>query len=562
MSTICVFFPTYNEAGNVQPLVRGIHEQLPDARILVVDDASQDGTAELLDGMAAEDSSLEVIHRPRKLGVGSAHKLAMLKARDRGDRALITMDADFSHHPRYLPTMVERLNHSEFVTGSRYAPGGRCDYGPYRQLVSRTANLAARGALGLRLAENTTLYRGFTRSLLARLPIDRIKSDGYSFAVESLFEVAAITSALDEFPIHFEDRLHGDSKISKKEIYKAIATIGRLGLERVNPRSTRGVLPTAPRKRSACVGCHSTYNLELYAAREGQATHGAYSVSSHSKRTHGRILSCLQCGLIYMEPRLTADELVRAYEEVEDQAYLEHAAARVQTFEFNLRQVEHHLAGGDRVLDVGSHCGVFLKVAEERGIDITGVEPSRWAVDAARQLTSQPIVHGTVADLPPQTRPFDVVTMWDVLEHLYDPEAELRRIGAVLKPGGTLMLSTLMIDNWFPRLMGRSWPWLMDMHLYYFTQGSLADMLGRAGFRIVESRSYCHIITLDYLMTKLGSLGVPGVESLGRLLEQTRPGKALIPFRFGDIQLFVCKKVDGLDGETGRARAVPKLRVV
>jgi SAM-dependent methyltransferase len=270
----------------------------------------------------------------------------------------------------------------------------------------------------------------------------------------------------------------------------------------------------------------------------------------------------LECGLIFMQPRLSAVELVRAYEDVEDQAYLEHSAARVQTFEYNLKQVEHHLAPGDRVLDVGSHCGIFLKVAEQRGIDITGVEPSRWAVEAARAITSRPVVHGTLADLPPGPRPFDVVTMWDVLEHLHDPEAELRRIAGLLKPGGTLMLSTLMIDNWFPRLMGRNWPWLMDMHLYYFTEGSLADMLGRAGFRIVESRSYCHIITLDYLMSKLASLGVPFLEHAGRLLADTAPGKALVPFRFGDIKLFVCKQVDGLESEVTAVRATPKLRVV
>lgn len=566
MKSVCVFFPTFNEAGNVQALVQGIHEHLPQARVLVVDDASTDGTGELLDAMAADDPSMTVIHRPRKLGVGSAHKLAMLHVREAADDALITMDADFSHHPRYLPTLFERLQQAEFVTGSRYMEGGRCDYGPYRQAISRGANLAARQALGLRLAENTTLFRGFTRSLLRRLNIDRVKSDGYSFAVESLFEVAAVAHNLDEFPIHFEDRIHGDSKISKREIYKAIGTIARLGLTRLNPLSDRGLPSARSREPVVCIGCKSTYNLELYESRHGKregerdATAEAYSVASHRHRTHGPILQCLQCGLVFQQPQLSANELVEAYGEVEDESYLEHAGARVKTFEYNFERVRHYLSAGDRVLDVGSHCGVFLKVASEHGFDATGLEPSAWAVEAARQMTSCPVVHGTLADLPPQTQPFDTVTMWDVLEHLHDPEAELRAIGRVLKPGGTLMLSTLMIDNIFPKLAGRHWPWLMDMHLYYFTEGSIRDMLQRAGYSVVESRDYCHIITLDYLMRKLGSLGVPGADRLGEWLEGTSAGSALVPFRFGDIKLFVCKKVDGLD--RADEPSAPRLRAV
>src|SRR5262249_45491682 len=143
-------------------------------------------------------------HRPGKLGLGSAHKLAMLYARDEGFDVLITMDADFSHHPRYLPTFLELLCENDFVTGSRYMSGGKSDYGAGRTFISRTANLFAKAALGLPLEENTTMYRGFTAELLARMNIEAIQSEGYSFAVESLHQVSQVTSRLAEFPIHFE----------------------------------------------------------------------------------------------------------------------------------------------------------------------------------------------------------------------------------------------------------------------------------------------------------------------------------------------------------------------
>jgi 2-polyprenyl-3-methyl-5-hydroxy-6-metoxy-1,4-benzoquinol methylase len=465
------------------------------------------------------------------------------------------MDADFSHHPRYLPTMLALLQDHDFVTGSRYVKGGRCDYGPRRQLISRSANLIARGALGLELMENTTLYRGFRRSLLLQLDVDRIRSEGYSFAVESLFEVARRTGRLAEFPIHFEDRVAGDSKISQAEIYKAIATIARLGVGRLRPVREAASTPH-PRPKVVCAGCKSTFNVQLYAERrDPEAGHDAasYSVSSHTSRAHGPILLCLQCGLTFMQPRLDEHGLLQAYADTADEEYLTQAAARIRTFDYNLDRVQSYIRPGARVLDVGSHCGVFLEVAARRGIDIVGVEPSAWAVRASSQVTSRPVVQGTLADLPADAR-FDVVTAWDVLEHFHDPRAELEAMHRVLEPGGTLMFSTLMIDNWFPRLAGQHWPWLMDMHLFYFTEGTLADLLASTGFEVMESRKYCHIVTADYLLSKLASLGVPGAQSelARKAVERSGAAEVLIPFRFGDIKLFVCRKVRAPGAAAGR----------
>jgi dolichol-phosphate mannosyltransferase len=543
---VLVFFPTYNEVGNVERLILTIREYAPSAQVLVVDDASPDGTGELLDRLSGELAYLRVIHRPGKLGLGSAHKLAMLYARDTGFDILVTMDADFSHHPRYLPTFLGLLQDFDFVTGSRYVEGGQSDYGLGRTFISRTANLLAKVAVGLPLEENTTMYRGFTADLLRRLNVEAIKSEGYSFAVESLHQVSRVTSRLVEFPIHFENRATGASKISKMEIWKAIVTIQRLGLGRLLPAASDE--QRVPRDTVACCSCGGTHHVEVYPPREempGGAIHDAspYSCATHSSRSHGQILRCLRCGLIFMRPKLSPAELVGEYAESVDPVYLEHIQARETTFRYNLGQVRKYIRPTDHILEIGSYCGAFLKVAREEGLDIVGLEPSAWAAEASLHVTDAPVVCGTVDDLPHDQRSFDVVAAWDVLEHFADPVAELRKINALLPEGGTFLFSTLMIDNWFPRATGKFWPWLMDMHLFYFTEATVRNVLRETGFELIDEGKYCHVVTLEYLLSKLGTLGLPLAAPVSEALARYAWGRTEIPFRFGDIKLFVCKKV-------------------
>src|SRR3954471_20163151 len=186
MEQILVFTATYNEADNVATLVRDVFASLPGCEMLVVDDNSPDGTGPVLDGLKAQYPRLHTIHRPYKNGLGTAHKLAVKYALAHGFDALITMDADFSHDPKYLPEMVRRLAQSEFVTGSRYCAGGSCEYPPSRVALSRTANALTRVLLGIPLHETTTSYRGFPRSLTERMNVDAIHADGYSYFVESI----------------------------------------------------------------------------------------------------------------------------------------------------------------------------------------------------------------------------------------------------------------------------------------------------------------------------------------------------------------------------------------
>ncbi len=137
-----------------------------------------------------------------------------------------------------------------------------------------------------------------------------------------------------------------------------------------------------------------------------------------------------------------------------------------------------------------------------------------------------------------------MICSWDVLEHVVDPAGELALINGQLRPGGVFAFSTLDYGNWYPRLLGERWPWMMDMHLYYFDQKVIRRMLETAGFRLIEARPYCcHIITFEYFLRKLAALGIPGAEAARALIDKTPLRAVKLPFRFGDIKLFVCEKV-------------------
>lgn len=267
MDRILVFTATYNEADNIVPLVEQVFEALPGADMLVVDDASPDGTGTLAEELKARFPRLHVVHRPGKNGLGTAHKLAIKYALAERYDALITMDADFSHHPKYLPEMVRNLEVADFVIGSRFVPGGSCEYPWPRVALSVGANTLTRNLLRIPLRETTTAYRGFRRELLERMNIDAVRSDGYSFFVESIFQVTLLERAanrahmLREFPIRFEDRRAGSTKISRKEIANGVKTLGRLAVRHalfgtdIAPPERRGVAP-------ACEVCGCVFSVE------------------------------------------------------------------------------------------------------------------------------------------------------------------------------------------------------------------------------------------------------------------------------------------------------------
>ena len=199
--------------------------------VCVVDDASPDGTGDLADGFARDNMRVTVIHRSGKLGLGTAYVAGFKQALANGADAVLTMDADFSHHPRYIPSMMAAIEHADLVIGSRYVPGGSVLYPLHRRVLSRVANMVARMALGLNARDCTAGFRLYRASVLKNAPIERIKSNGYSFLVEMLQAISRQNIRIVEVPIIFADRIRGESKISPHEIYKGMRTVARLALK-------------------------------------------------------------------------------------------------------------------------------------------------------------------------------------------------------------------------------------------------------------------------------------------------------------------------------------------
>ncbi len=235
MTDTYVIIPTYNEKENIADLVGQIIALPVDVGVVIVDDNSPDGTGEIADGLAAEYAGrVHVVHRPGKLGLGTAYIAGFQKGFTLNTKRLLTMDADFSHHPRYIPAMIEASARYDVVIGSRYVRGGGVkDCTWPRILLSRGANLFAHLMLNLHARDATAGFRCYRRKVLETIPLDAIFSSGYSFLIEMLFLTQQAGFTVGEVPIIFENRQRGASKISRKEILKAQYTVFRLAARRV-----------------------------------------------------------------------------------------------------------------------------------------------------------------------------------------------------------------------------------------------------------------------------------------------------------------------------------------
>ncbi len=215
----CIVLPTFNEAQNLEPIVEQILAlALDNPHILIIDDNSQDGTGELADALRARHAEqITVMHRPGKLGLGTAYLTGFQWALEHGAESVIQMDSDFSHSPSYLPAFVAQMKEFDLVVGSRYVPGGRLDphWSNGRRFLSRWANsIWVRSILGLRVCDATAGFKCWSRRALERIPLSTIRSNGYVFQVEMAYLCELKGMHILEWPIYFEDRHIGKSKMS------------------------------------------------------------------------------------------------------------------------------------------------------------------------------------------------------------------------------------------------------------------------------------------------------------------------------------------------------------
>jgi glycosyltransferase involved in cell wall biosynthesis len=229
---VLVVLPTYNESQNIEKVVAGVRHFGHD--VIIVDDASPDGTAEIADRLAAADPGVRVLHRPRKLGLGSAYEDAFRIGLAEGSSLFVEMDADGSHLSRDLESIVDAARGcGGLAIGSRYIRGGEIEGWPaHRWLLSWAANVYCRILLGLSTRDCTSGFRCYTRELLQQVGLDQVVSQGYSFQIEMVHRTKRLGYPIVEVPIRFEDRVAGASKVSRGEVRRALWTVLRLSLSR------------------------------------------------------------------------------------------------------------------------------------------------------------------------------------------------------------------------------------------------------------------------------------------------------------------------------------------
>ena len=227
-----IVVPTYNERDNVEEVVARFLAEVPAANLLFVDDNSPDGTGELLDGMAARDARVHVLHRAGKLGLGTAYLDGFRWGLARGYEFLFEMDADFSHDPKYLPGMLELAERgADVVVGSRYVAGGGTEnWGLGRKIISRGGSLYARTILGVKVRDLTAGFICWRRRALEAIDLEAVRSNGYSFQIEMKYRALKAGLRIVETPIVFADRRIGQSKMSRAIFVEALLMVWRLRL--------------------------------------------------------------------------------------------------------------------------------------------------------------------------------------------------------------------------------------------------------------------------------------------------------------------------------------------
>ena len=220
---VAVIMPTYNERANIEAMVGRVRRAVPGADLLVVDDNSPDGTGEVADKLAAEDSHVHVLHRERKAGLGAAYIAGFRWALEQDYGVVVEMDADGSHLPEELPRLLDALAGADLVLGSRYVPGGTVVNWPKsREILSRGGNTYARLMLGIKIKDATGGYRAYRASTLRKISLDEVESQGYCFQIDLAMRAIRAGLTVTEVPITFVERVHGTSKMSRAVVAEAL----------------------------------------------------------------------------------------------------------------------------------------------------------------------------------------------------------------------------------------------------------------------------------------------------------------------------------------------------
>jgi SAM-dependent methyltransferase len=302
--------------------------------------------------------------------------------------------------------------------------------------------------------------------------------------------------------------------------------------------------PTLDLETVPCNLCHSTDLQTVYDARADLETDPELAVkfrASSDELLTQRLVRCRQCSLLFVNPRIPAAAMLAGYAEGDDRRYVSQMGARVRTFAGALSHINRLKPAKGRLLDVGTAAGAFLRAARDDGWAAMGIEPNRWLARWGRDTYGVAIQVGSIDDVSTPDGHFDVVTLWDVIEHTPDPLHVLRRTRQLLKEDGLLVVNFPDIGSWIARTMGRSWPFLSSVHLYYFTRDTMRATLQKAGFETTRIRPHVQRLELDYLFSRAAVVNPTLSRAGASVVRRLGLGACHVPYWMG--QTWVAARV-------------------
>lgn len=257
-----------------------------------------------------------------------------------------------------------------------------------------------------------------------------------------------------------------------------------------------------------CLLCGSKEAILLYKSTLGtqKITGNQYLCTSSNYGEHGPVYQCCNCSFVFIVDDTAEKSIIKSYIMAEDPVYIGEMAARIKTFTNHLKRLNKYFPNKGKLLDVGACTGVFMNLSHKKGWKVWGIEPSKWAVRQAKGLNIENNI--LKPDLFPKSF-FEVITIWDVIEHFSDPLKALQTVFDYLKPGGVLAMTTMDVDSLTAKLLGKTWPWYMRMHRVYFSKRTMKQILEKAGFTEIKFNPHIRYLSIRYLVSKFAKVRLP-----------------------------------------------------
>ena len=501
---VVVTMPAYNAESTIERTLSDLPSSLQ-SHVILVDDASHDGTVD--EGLRL---GLRVVRHESNLGYGGNQKTCYREALDHGADVVVMLHPDYQYDPKAVPLLIAPVlsGDADMTFGSRFAGVADPRSGGmpvYRYIGNRVTTVAQNLLLGTRFTEMHSGMRAYSAEFLEQVPFESFPN-GFEFDSAMMIHAISRGHRVVEVPIPTRYTEESSSIAIGPSLRYVAHGISKSAVARLRfgGRKARRMSAAGGHDPGPCTLCGSRdWKLKYPAtADQSDVPVDEFACTTSAIQIHDDIFDCQQCGMRSSAPTLSHEEILDRYREVEDTEYLAEESERRELFKWALGQIPDATDGG-RLLEFGSNVGLLLSEAERSGWLATGFEPSEWAVTRGRDLFGVDLRQGTVESAEVAAKA-DVVAMFDVLEHLSDPMAALRRVAGLCSSDGALLLSTVDTGSLHSRLRRGRWPWYIRSHLHYFTKTTLSLMLNEARMEIVGWTRVPRSFRLSYILYKGG----------------------------------------------------------